>query len=171
MFKLNNNQIMMTFDTELGLSIFGFDNNLVLRYNHLIHLNIFKISLQILDLERNLYSNKNQPFEVIINSNSELYINHNTVTNLDLPFITNLIVTGWLPRCNLSTDAEIIQLSRHNMQYGLNLDAPNLKELTVNIETSKIMILSDQTPKDFKLITEGKEGYFYDPYYEYDPCS
>ena len=85
--------------------------------------------------------------------------------------ITYIQIPGWLPNCNLTIDAEIIQILCYNMQYGLNLDAPNLKELTVNIETSKIMILSDQTPKDFKLITEGKEGYFYDPYFEYDPCS
>ena len=78
---------------------------------------------------------------------------------------------GFLSHCNLITDAEIVSTTEYGPLDSFILDAPNLKELTVNIETSKIMLLSDQTPKDFKLITEGEEGYFYDPYFEYDPCS
>ena len=90
--------------------------------------------------------------------------------NFNVNYIPFLEISSSILLVSLITDAQIIKCSKWG-QKSFFLDAPNLKELTVNIETSKIMVLSDQTPKDFKLITEGKEGYFYDPYFEYDPCS
>ena len=90
--------------------------------------------------------------------------------NFNVNYIPFLEISSSILLVSLITDAQIIKCSKWG-QKSFFLDAPNLKELTVNIETSKIMLLSDQTPKDFKLITEGEEGYFYDPYFEYDPCS
>jgi hypothetical protein len=99
---------------------------------------------------------------------------HNSPRMRDMNFfmnvkgVANFELMGCLLNCNLTTDAQILSTSDNNVQYGFTLDAPNLRELTTNIETSKIMKLSDETPKDFKLTTVGKEGYLHDPYYEDD---
>jgi hypothetical protein len=95
---------------------------------------------------------------------------HNSPRMKDMTFfmivkgVANFELMGGLLNCNLTTDAQILTTSDNTLQYGFTLDAPNLRELTTNIETSKIMKLSDETPKDFKLTTVGKEGYLHDPY-------
>lgn len=81
-----------------------------------------------------------------------------TIFNVKTIFNKFLDLCGILPNLNLISDSEIIRLSQCAGQYGFTLDAPNLRELTVDINTVKTMILSPQTPKDIKIITIGKEG-------------
>lgn len=72
--------------------------------------------------------------------------------------ISHIKLFTYLPSYKLTTDAEvyteILSTVTSQRKNSFVLNAPNLKELTIDTEAFKIMVLSDQTPKDFKLTTK-----------------
>lgn len=81
--------------------------------------------------------------------------------NLHITNIPYLLLLGYLPTMKIYTDAQILDLGEYNGQYGVELDAPKLEELSINIESYKKLILSPNT-KPKVIFKTGVERDIYD---------
>ena len=132
-----------------------------------------KISLYITNLSQNndRFRNIEDEFELYINAYNAIELKDYTYV-IKVSKLSNLSIVGWIPRVILKSDAQILNLGENTGQHGVELDAPNLKKLSMNIESYKTLILSPET-KSISIKTHGKEGYIEDPFdprsYDYDP--